>query len=48
VHVDELGEQELDPVVLDDSPDVVFILRGVVHAGGISGAVVLHNGRRHP
>ena len=31
VHVDELGEQKLDAVVLDDPPDIVGVLRGVCH-----------------
>jgi hypothetical protein len=36
VHVDELGEQELDPVVGDDPANVVCGLGGVGHALRIS------------
>ena len=49
VHIDELGEQELDAVVGDDPADVVVILRGVAHAVQVYPAPwVLHNGVMHP
>ena len=49
VHVDELGEQELDAVVFDDLADVVGIAWCVFHEVQVYPAPrVVHNGLMHP